>query len=216
MSKLSGSLLKGALVTLGGAKAIKQVILFQYNPTTLTRTVNARYEERDPEASTGEPGGFKGPPKETIKVDIELDAGDADSWAPDALVVGVHAGIAALEMLAYPSVKDVLQEVGDAEITILPKTTPVTLFVFGSRVVPVRPTEYTITEDVFDVRLNPIRAKVALTLQVLTYQDLGGVESAGGGLYLAHHMAKERLAQINTIMGGAKAVGSLLKPAIKG
>ena len=50
---------------------------------------------------------------------------------------------------------------------------PLTLFVWGpQRVLPVRLTELSVTEEAFDPQLNPIRAKVSLGLRVLTYNDL--------------------------------------------
>ena len=60
---------------------------------------------------------------------------------------------------------------------------------------PVRITELSITEDAFDTRLNPIRAKVSISARVLTVDDLGFTHR-GGLLYLAHHRAQERYASL--------------------
>ena len=50
---------------------------------------------------------------------------------------------------------------------------PLTLFVWGpKRVLPVKLTEFSITEEAYDAALNPIRAKVSLGLRVLSYSDL--------------------------------------------
>ena len=72
----SPKLLRGGLVQLDpGTSAIIDVIVFQYNPDTVTRTLQ-------PRAMTGEPGDrlevlrLTGPPHETIKLDAELDAAD--------------------------------------------------------------------------------------------------------------------------------------------
>ena len=51
-----------------------------------------------------------------------------------------------------------------------------------------------ITEDAFDPQLNPIRAKVSLSMRVLTVDDVG-FDHKGGALYLIYQQAKERLAQ---------------------
>jgi hypothetical protein len=57
---------------------------------------------------------------------------------------------------------------------------PLPLFVFGpKRIVPVRITEMSITEEAFDAKLNPMRAKVSLGLRVLTVDDLG-FDAKGG------------------------------------
>ena len=69
------------------------------------------------------------------------------------------------------------------------------MFVWGSqRVVPVRITDFSITEEAFDARLNPLRAKVSLSMRVLSVDDLG-FDHKGGALYLIYQQAKERLAQ---------------------
>ena len=46
---------------------------------------------------------------------------------------------------------------------------PLTLFVWSARrILPVRITEYSVTEEAFDPALNPIRAKVSLGIRVLS------------------------------------------------
>jgi hypothetical protein len=71
---------------------------------------------------------------------------------------------------------------------------PLVLFVWSSqRVVPVRITEFSITEEAFDPSLNPIRARVSLGLRVLSVDDLG-FDHRGGSLYMAYQKQKEQLA----------------------
>jgi hypothetical protein len=68
------------------------------------------------------------------------------------------------------------------------------VFVFGpKRIAPVRITEFSVTEDAFDVALNPIRAKLSLSMRVLTVDDVG-FGSKAGGLFMSYLQAKERLA----------------------
>ena len=68
------------------------------------------------------------------------------------------------------------------------------MFVWSKvRVVPVRLTEFSITEEAFDPNLNPIRAKVSLGLRVLTVDDLG-FEHPGGQIFMAYLTGKEILA----------------------
>ena len=71
---------------------------------------------------------------------------------------------------------------------------PLTLFVWSkSRIVPVRVTDFSITEEAFDPALNPIRAKVSLGLRVLSVDDLG-FSHKGGSLFLSYLQRKEQLA----------------------
>jgi hypothetical protein len=64
-------------------------------------------------------------------------------------------------------------------------------------VVPVRITDFSITEEAFDVALNPIRAKVNITLRVLSVDDLG-FDHKGGNIYMAYQKSKEALAALDT------------------
>ena len=58
---------------------------------------------------------------------------------------------------------------------------------------PVRITDFSITEEAFDPPLNPIRAKVSLGMRVLTIDDLYFTDK-GGSLYMAYQQQKESLA----------------------
>jgi len=74
---------------------------------------------------------------------------------------------------------------------------PMSLFVWSAaRIVPVRITELNITEEAFDPRLNPLRAKVSLGLRVLSIDDLF-FSDKGGSLYMAYQQQKESLARLN-------------------
>ena len=79
-------------------------------------------------------------------------------------------------------------------LEIAPMESPLALFVWStSRIVPVRVTDLSITEEAFDPTLNPIRAKVSLGLRVLSVDDLG-FDHKGGSLFMGYLQAKERLA----------------------
>ena len=72
-----------------------------------------------------------------------------------------------------------------------------TLFVWStSRIVPVRLTEFSITEEAFDPSLNPLRAKVSLGMRVLSIDDLD-FNDKSGSLYLTYQQQKETLARLN-------------------
>ena len=65
-----------------------------------------------------------------------------------------------------------------------------------NRIVPVRLTDFSITEEAFDPFLNPIRAKVSLGFRVLSIDDLG-FGHRGGHLYLSYQQNKEHLAGLS-------------------
>jgi hypothetical protein len=211
MSSFPGSpkVMKGAIIGLDPFNPLASVIIFQYNPDALTRTLTAQTAGSD-SADKGEALRLKGPPRESIKLDVEIDAADQlEKAKAPATTMGLYPTLASLEMLLYPKstvtiANEVLAAVGMIEI--IPAEAPMTLFVWGpKRTLPVRLTDFSITEEAFDPNLNPIRAKVGLSLRVLNYQDLG-LLSAGGALFMAHQVAKEVMATIggaNAIAGGA-------------
>jgi hypothetical protein len=215
MTTFPGSprLLKGAIVGVDLFNPLASVILFQYNPDKLTRSVGTQ-QGAQPQTAGTTPGRtealrLKGPPKESISLEIEIDATDQlENAEPIATTLGVHPTLASLEMLLYPKAalmiaNEILAEFGVIEI-IAPEA-PLTLFVWGiKRVLPVRITGFTINELFFDTDLNPIRATVGLNMQVLNYQDLG-LASVGGALFMAHQISKEVIATI----GGLSNVSSL-------
>jgi Contractile injection system tube protein len=202
---------KGALVGLDPINPLASVIVFQYNPETLTRTLVPQTSGGAGGANApGEALRLTGPPQETIKVDIAIDATDQlEKGQAPTTEVGIYPQLAALEMLLYPKsalviANEVLLRVGVIEI--VPPEAPLTVLVWGAnRVVPVRLTDFSITEEMFDPNLNPIHAKASLGLRVLNYRDLG-LLSPGGGLFMAHQLIKEGLATLN----GAANAGAIL------
>jgi hypothetical protein len=211
MTTFPGSprLLKGALVGLDPLNPLASIVVFQYNPDTLTRRLEARAVSQ--EGDRGEAFRLTGPPKETITLSIEIDAADQLEQAnPLAVATGLHPTLAALELMLYPKsavviANTVLSLLGTIEV--IPAEAPMTLFVWGpQRVLPVRLTSFSITEEAHDTLLNPTRAKVELSLDVLSYQELS-LGSAGHALFLAHHIAKEVLATTN-IFNSAANIGA--------
>ena len=143
---------------------------------------------------------LKGAAVETIKVEIEIEATErlADPESnPSAVKLGIQPELAALETLVHAraddlQANDALASAGVLEV--LPLEAPLTLFVWSKqRVVPVRVTDVSVTEEAFDVSLNPIRAKVSLSLRVLSVDDLGFAHR-GGTLFMAYLRNKESLA----------------------
>jgi hypothetical protein len=212
MTTFPGSplLLKGAIIGVDKFNPLASTIIFQYNPDTLTRTLTAQTAGSD--TNRGEVLRLKGPPQEVIRLDVEIDATDQLEQAnPVAITLGIHPTLASLEMLLYPKsavmiANEVLAAAGMIEI--LSPEAPLTLLVWGpTRVLPVRLTEFSITEEAFDTLLNPIRAKVTLGMRVLTYQDLG-MASVGGALFMVHQIAKEVMAMVGSVGSVAGSVSS--------
>src|SRR3954452_15429589 len=214
MSSFPGSprLLKGAIVGVDPFNPLASVVVFQYNPDTMTRRLEPRAVSA--EGDRGEAFRLTGAPKETITLSIEIDATDQLELAQaPATSVGIYPTLAALEMLVYPKTaaviaNDVLSAIGTIEV--IPATGPMTLFVWGpQRVLPVRITSFSITEEAHDTALNPTRAKADLTLQVLSYIDLQPT-NPGYDIFLVHQIAKEVLATSN-VLGSVMNVGASLK-----
>jgi hypothetical protein len=83
-------------------------------------------------------------------------------------------------------------------IEIAPMESSLILFVWSkNRIIPVRLTELSITEEAFDINLNPLRAKISLGMTVLNVDDLG-FDHKGGSLYMAYQRNKESLAKAFT------------------
>ena len=201
---------KGAIVGVDPFNPLASVIVFQYNPSSLTRTVQANYGDQ--------PGGHVPPgasdkarklpeppiaPTESITIELILDAVDqleqGDASAQD---LGIYPQLAALEMLLYPKSIKVLANLLKAQAGVLEfipdNLGSLTLFIWGpKRVLPVQVTSYSVTEEYFDNALNPIRAKVDLGLDVLTY-NLGWAHPASY-VFLAHQVAKEAMATIGSV-----------------
>jgi hypothetical protein len=200
MPGISPRLLKGAIVSVDPNTGIPLgTINLQYNPDEITRSLKPQSVGDEPDRT--EILRLKGPPIETIKCSVEIDATDQLA-AGDAntLAHGIQPQLAALELLVYPSsaeliANEVLSFVGTIEI--LPMESALTLFVWSkTRVTPVRITELDVTEEAFDPRLNPIRAKVSLGMRVLNINDVGFLTTAGA-LYMVYQVQKEALATLS-------------------
>ncbi len=203
MSTFPGSprVLKAGLVLLDpDTAAVQRVIVLQYNPDSLSRTLQIQ-SVGGTEAERSDVVRLKAPPIETFKLDAELDATDQlehPDQNPNAVEVGILPELAALETLLYPTSSrlqtvDALARSGTLEIT--PQEAPLALLVWSrERVVPVRVTDFSVTEEAFDPSLNPLRARVSLGFRALSIADLPSGHR-GATLFLSYLQRKERLAQ---------------------
>ena len=212
MSSFPGSprILKSGIVLIDAdTSAVTRVIALQYNPDSLTRSLQVQAVSADG-VDRSEVLRLKGPPVETLKLDAEIDATDQLEFPEQnsgVIQSGIFAQLAALETMVYPTsaqlrTNDAMSQLGTLEI--VPMETPLALFVWSkSRILPVRITEFSITEEAFDVSLNPIRAKVSLGLRVLSVNDVPSGHKAAS-LFMSYLQQKEQLA------GGSKGQLSAL------
>jgi hypothetical protein len=194
----SPRLVKAGLVLVDPQSAqVLKVITLQYNPDQLSRTLAV--QSTSGEGDRSDALRLKGPPVETIKLEAFIDATDhleLPQNHPEAVRSGIQPQLAVLETIVYPSTLTLQQNASQAAfglIEIAPMQAPLTLFVWSRhRIVPVRITEFSVTEEAFDPALNPIRAKVSIGLRVLTVNDLG-FDHKGGGVFMSYLRAKEQL-----------------------
>ncbi len=203
-------LTKGAIIGFDLMNPLASVIIFQYNPGSLTRRLEA--QTSGGEGARSEVLRLSGPPSETITInELEIDATDQLEQAqPVAVSMGISPQLSALEMLLYPKSATVIANtalLAAGTIEIVPSDAPFTLFIYGpKRVLPVRITGFSITEEAHDPNLNPIRATVNLSMTVLTYKDFP-VSHPGYSIFLAHQVVKEAMAVIGSVSNVGAAVG---------
>ena len=205
----------GIVLTDPKSGQVRSVISLQYNPDSLSRTLTPKVYSNG-NAQQGEAMRFTGPAQETISLEAEIDAADQLEF-PDqhrnVVENGVQAQIAALEALINPTsqqliANNILSNAGTLEI--VPMESSMALFIWSkNRIVPVSVTQFSVTEEAFDTQLNPIRAKVNLSLRILTVDDLGFAHK-GGSLFMNYLQNKEQLAsKATTAALSAFGIGGL-------
>ena len=197
----SPKLTKGGIVLIDPETAqVQRVIALQYNAESLKRELKSQESGGEAGADRAEPTRFKGPAVETISFEADLDATD-QLELPDqnatAVACGIAPQIALLESLSQPGsaqLGKVNSQASSGTLEIAPMLAPLLLLVWGAgRVIPVKLTSFSVTEEAFDPALNPIHAKASLSLRVLTVDDLG-FASKGGSLFMAYLQNREQLA----------------------
>lgn len=196
----SPKIAKAGLVLLNPESGvIERIVSLQYNAETLTRSLSVQAVGEEGERSQAL--RLKGPAVETFNLEATLDATDQLEF-PDRNKAAADAGlfpqISAMEALVHPTsaqLRNQNQLAASGTLEIAPMEAPLALFIWSRhRIVPVKVSELSITEEAFDPGLNPIRAKVSLSLRVLSIDDLGFAHR-GGGLFMAYLAAKEQLAR---------------------
>jgi hypothetical protein len=201
--------LPGAIVqwTAGAIIPIPTIVVFQYNPESISRTLQP-FEQ--PNANVTSPkanqiealkavGALVQPvdPTETISLSLYLDASDPlnDGW-PIAIPFGVQDRLSALETLMYPQTNSALGQLLTAISSSLANklasitssanipVVPLTLFIWGpGRIVPVRMTTFSVDEQQWNQMLYVTRAKVSVSMRVLTDKEIdnSGMTTMQGG-----------------------------------
>lgn len=222
-SEFPGSprLLKGALAVYASDTrgTQPQIIVFQYNPNQVRRTLANRAAPKESSnvgSAREEVRRVLGPPVETITISVELDAADQlaePSQNSTVVENGLYPVLATLEMLLYPAsirVQEIKRLAEQGQVQLSPVDVPLLLLILGqSRVAPVMLTNFSITEEAFDQNLNPILAKVDLGMRVLTYMELDR-NSIGFDAYLAYQQQKETLASHQSDGNATERVRGLL------
>lgn len=203
---------KAALISMGGGIAVPRLIVLQYNPEQLSRTLTPTYEKG---GST--PTGTEllaGPPQETLTLQARISAVDQlQAGNATAAQFGIHPQLATLEMMLFPSSATIQAKVAQLALgmlEVIPPEAPLTLFVWGTRrVLPVQITHYHVMETLYDPKLNPIDAAVDLDLNVLTYEAFTPTQ-AGFYIYMANLAQREVMAALGGVASGASIVSGIL------
>lgn len=232
--------LRGALVQFMPTMLIPipNVIVFQFNPETMTHTWTQPEAVAPAQgaggAAQGNPLAVKGMPGEAFSFTIAMDAADtiADTAVAAGLaqISGVYSRLAALEMLMYPASATqggLLGTVtgaigglvgagggGGVQRSVPSNAMPTVLFVWGpGRIVPVRVTTLTITERLYDPLLNPTHAEAQLGLRVLTPEEVRASSDTLAVLARAAYSysqgLRQALAVANLINTGESIVGMI-------
>ena len=132
MSSYPGSpyVAKGGIVLVHPeTAAIIRIISLQYNPESLTRSFQPKGAEEE-SGGAAEPLRLKGPPVETLKLEAELDAtDDLEAASDDVVASGIHAQLAALETMLYPSGSQLMdnnRKAASGVLEIIPMEAPLT------------------------------------------------------------------------------------------
>ncbi|MBI1356582.1 MAG: hypothetical protein GC160_19750 [Acidobacteria bacterium] len=223
----SGSphLVRGAIVQLidDVIGVVPNIIPFQYNPETVTRTMTPWNPFEVEQSGRGQIAPTAQPfdPKEQITIEVHFNAADQlEDGDPVAQTVGVADRIAAVEKLLFPSaglIGDLIAAVGEIAGNPPPPkrlSVPIALLIWGpGRILPVRVTSYSIEETTFLPSLQPLMAKVSLTLEVLT-PDVFRCESGPAielaiAAYRFYRLQQSALAIANGARNAAQALSLL-------
>jgi hypothetical protein len=235
---MAGKYLRGAFIQFTETFPIPvpNVVIFQYNPETMTHGwTPATTNPEPPGSAASNPLAITGNPQETFSFTLLMDATDmiTDGDATETALAkssGVYTRTASLEMLLFPTsspagglIGSVTTALGltsgssssDASRQVPAAQLPVVLFVWGpGRIVPVRVTALSFTETLYDAALlNPTHVEAQISLRVLTQEELAYVGGVLGKLanaaYTYSQKLRETLALANLANAGESIIGML-------
>jgi hypothetical protein len=207
--------LKGAFVNLGAGLlgALPNIIIFQFNPETVSRTPSLVWPPPKPKGiGTVDATQQPAEPSESYSFTLRLDASDQLAQGNvDAAANGILPALSALELLMIPRSSLTIDLPGLAKIKKVFVNPPVKLnnilFFWGPfRILPVVVTQMSISETEYDQLLNPVRAEVSVTLDVLTKSMIDPHALLARGAYAYTRGVKEVMAALN-IANTAQLVG---------
>jgi len=229
---MAGFTLKGGLIefTESFPIPIPNVIIFQYNPETMTHTWTPATTNPATPGQASNPLAISGQPTESFSFTLAMDSNDtiADGnpvIAGLAEASGVYTRLAALEMLLFPTAPPGGGLIGSLTTALsggsgsstpsaqVPAAQlPTVLFVWGpGRIVPVRVTALSITEKLYDaILLNPTHVEAQITLKVLTADELKYVDGPLGSLATIANTYSQGLREALAIANLANAVSSII------
>ena len=210
------TLLRGALIEYGSdfLGPIPNVVIFQFNPETFTRTIQVPTRGGGGGGAAREMHQAGEPPVESFEIKAEFDAAyQLDSNNVLARAFGIGPQLSALEKMVQPSnvlggllgaAVDAIGDAlgiggGDEDVTqpIPRESFPRILFIWGlTRVLPVVVESMTITELQYDNLLNPTQAEVSIRVAV-TPPDVCSGDLIAQGAMTYTTVAKEAQAAAN-------------------
>ncbi len=204
---MSGALIEYGTDFLG---PIPNVVIFQFNPEIMTRTLTIPPRAVDATQRETSQGGESAYERFTVNASFSA-AQQCNDSNPIGLTVGVGPQLAALEAMVYPvktpggligaaidAVGSLLGSSAPSPTQPIPRQqTPRILFIWGlTRVVPVIIESMTITEQQYDGLLNPVEALVAIGMAIITPCACCN-DKIGMGAAAYTQMAKDTLATVN-------------------
>lgn len=212
------TLLRGAMIEYGTdlIGPIPNVVIFQFNPESLSRTLQIPQRPTGATQRETSQAGEKTFEKISFKAHFSA-ANMLDEGKALAELFGIGPQLAALEKMVQPSSKnaglvsaaiDTIGKAlgiggGDTSAQPIPRETyPRILFIWGrTRVLPVIIDSLSISELEYDSSLNPVRAEVDITLSVNAVDDCSDDRLAKGAL------------EYSTIAKEAQAIANLANTA---
>jgi hypothetical protein len=230
---MSGFCLKGGLIefTESFPQPIPKVIIFQYNPESMTHGWTPATTNPGTPGQSSNPLAITGQPQETFSFTLAMDSNDTiadgnDASAEIAKETGIYTRLAALEMLLFPIAPSSGGLIGGVTATlgfiggrsprpkqqVPPALLPMVLFVWGpGRIVPVRVTALSITEKLYDAALlNPTHVEAQITLRVLTQDELKFVKGPLGAVAYVAYSYSQALRGAQAITNQENAGSSII------